>query len=150
GPVTQSSDGTGSLTISDLAAGSYTAISVETPDGCMSDNTVTANIQNLGVPSTPVLAAVNNPICEGDTLTINVVSPVACVTYDWSAPSGGTYLNDTTYVVNSTSIRTDIRAYKVKATEDGCTATSNVFNNTIKEKRTLPTEAALALGEVED
>src|SRR5690606_23030753 len=149
GPATATTDGTGALTISDLAVGPYTGISVETPEGCMSDNTVTANILNPSGPATPVLAAEANPICEGDMLTINVVSPAAGVTYDWNLPGGGTYLNDTTYVVSSTVIGTDNGSYTVTATEDGCTATSNVLNITINPVPAITAEAAVSVCEGE-
>ncbi len=83
-------DVSGNITITGLAAGSYTNFSVTTALGCTS--AIVAGPVTLSLPPAPPAPVVgtNSPVCEGSMLYLTANNTVTGVTYSWTGPGGFT------------------------------------------------------------
>jgi large repetitive protein len=91
-PVTATitSNAGGTLTILNLAAGTYANIKVTTLAGCPSNNAGPHILSDPNPPATPV-AGSNSPICTGSTLTLTASTTTAgSIVYAWTGPGGFT------------------------------------------------------------
>lgn len=111
------------IDLNNIPAGLYT-LEVTDGNGC-SETFGPFSVANPGAPVTPTINATSNQLCEGDTVTFNIVSPDPAVDYDWSGPGS----------FNSTATSFDIVAspstsgnYCVVATESNCTSPSACEN----------------------
>lgn len=127
--VSISSNGTGSLTLSGLGAGSYSSI-ILTLNGCASDSTGPIVLNN---PATPIAVASNNtPVCQGDTIKLYGISDSSGVTWAWTGPNSYSSAVQNPVIVNSLPIYAGV--YTLTATKNNCTSvasTTTVVVNTI-------------------
>lgn len=127
-PVSLSTNGSGSLVITGLAAGAYSQIRV-TLNGCTS--AMAADVI-LTDPLAPVVnASSNSPLCEGDTILLSAGADSTGVTYSWSGPLSFTSSAQNPLITNATVAHTG--AYIVTAAKNNCTSQSdtvqvNVFS----------------------
>jgi PKD repeat protein len=145
-PKTLIADGSGNITMSGLAAGTYNDIYV-TADGCSSSKKGPYTISDPNPPATPILASVS-PICSGTTLILSVTTPVSGVSYNWTGPNSFSNTSAAPSIPNAT-----INAggtYSVTATKDGCTsaaATVTVVVNQTPSVSALTSTSPVCEGE---
>lgn len=123
--VTISSNGSGEVIISNLAAGTYSNITV-TLNNCESAAQGPIVLADPNPPATPIVSN-NGPICVGTTLNLTSSSSTSGVTYAWTGP------NSFTSSVQNPSIASITAAangtYNVTATLNNCV--SAVANTTV-------------------
>lgn len=131
-PVTISltASATGTIAINALTAGTYTSISVRSPQGCIGTWSTPVTLVDTGMPPTPV-AGTNAPLCEGSTLSLTA-STVPGVTYAWAGPGGftSTLQNPTIPAVTTAAAGT----YSVTARLLGCTTPAATVNVVVHVK----------------
>lgn len=130
-PIT--ANGSGTVVISGLTAGTYFGISVTSPQGCTGVTHGTITLIDAGAPPTPI-PVTNAPICNGGTLTLNV-SSVAGATFNWSGPGGFTSTSPS-IIISPATILANSGVYSVTATLSGCVSfpgTVNVVINPIPQ-----------------
>jgi len=110
--------------VSSADNGSYTLVVTNGPGGCQS-NPYTHVISVDDLPATPIITSLDNQLCEGDLLQLQLVNNPyvgANVTFDWTLPN---VTNVTTSVasltINNTTVN-DAGNYSVSVTVDGCTS----------------------------
>jgi gliding motility-associated-like protein len=114
-PLNLFSNGSGSVTMTGLGAGTYSKIAISL-NNCSSD-TIAPII--LTDPSAPVVTAGNNtPICQGDTISLSATSDSLGVTWLWSGPGGYTSISQNPIRINSLPVWSG--AYSVAATKNNC------------------------------
>jgi trimeric autotransporter adhesin len=121
-PATASTSG--SITITGLNAGSYSAISVNNSFGCTSNIVGPITLTLTNVPVAPVVIA-NSP-CQGDTLSLSASSVTAGVTFHWSGPMGFTATTANTYIYPA--YESNSGSYTVTATLGMCTSPPTIVN----------------------
>lgn len=119
GPFT--TDGSGQVNLSGLAAGNYTNFSYINATGCTSE--VLAGpvvLSEPGAPAAPTgLAANPNPICLGETVTLSV-DPVGGATFTWSGSPDAGLGTSTTSSIMMTPILPGTYTISVYLTQAGC------------------------------
>ncbi len=119
-PVTATitSEGTGSLIIPLLSAGTYADVRVTTLAGCPSNTVGPFVLVDPNPPAAPT-AGSNSPICTGETLTLNAntVTPGA-ITYTWSGPAAFSSNVQNPSIINATPANSG--TYTVTATLNNC------------------------------
>lgn len=111
----------GTITISGLTAGNYTAITATAATGCQSAPQ-TATLSDP-IPPSPI-AGTGGPVCAGGALILTA-TPVVGATYIWIGPNGFTStLENPTIVPTSYA---DSGNYTVTATLAGCSGSSTIF-----------------------
>jgi hypothetical protein len=130
------SNSLGSLTLSNLSAGTYDNIVITSGAGC-SNSTAYGPIllSDPGAPSTP---SVNNngPICSGGTLTLSSTT-VGSPSYNWTGPNGFSSSIQNPVVSNSAIIAMG-GSYCLTITVGGCTSAANCTNATINQTPSTP------------
>jgi hypothetical protein len=113
GPNNMTTDANGEIIISNLAAGSYSDVTVEL-NGCSSTD---ATVMNLEEPDAPIVdAGQNQTVCEGTQVTLTANNPDgANITWNNGVDDGVPF----TPAVGSVN-------YTVTAELDGCTSTDQV------------------------
>ena len=88
-PTTSSStsNGSGTIVLTALPAGSYTNITV-TLNGCKS-NPLSFTLTNPAAPANTTITT-NAPICSGNTLTLQATSTTVGATFSWTGPAFAT------------------------------------------------------------
>lgn len=86
--ATLTTDGSGVLTISGLAAGTYTNVNVALGP-CQSSSVGPFTITDPNPPAAPT-ASSNSPICEGTALNLSASSGLSNITYEWTGPNSFT------------------------------------------------------------
>jgi trimeric autotransporter adhesin len=121
-PVSTSitADPAGIVTITGLAAGTYTNISVTTPLGCTSNIITTAITLTLPLPPPVPVAANNSPLCDGSSLQLTATDAAPGVVYSWSGPGGFSTTSQNPVVNPAALSRAGI--YSVTATLLECTS----------------------------
>ena len=123
-------------------AGEYTlVISV---DGCVSEP-ISTFVDINATPADPIVSQ-NGPICEGETLTVEV-EEVAGATYEWLGPNGLVTTDRIITIDNATTIHTG--AYCVAITIDGCESEFICTDVNILEQPSAPdviTSAPVCIG----
>lgn len=110
--------------VSSADNGSYTLTVTNGPGGCQS-NPYTHVISVDDLPATPIITSLDNQLCEGDLLQLQLVNNPyvgASVTYNWTLPN--TSIVTTTVAsltINSVTVN-DGGNYSVSVTVDGCTS----------------------------
>lgn len=125
--VTLTSNATGEITITSLAAATYSNISVRI-GVCVSNSVGPFTIEDPAPPATPI-AANNGPLCADAAISLTANSATAGVTYSWTGPGGFTSNQQNVSIANSTTAMSG--AYTVKAILNNCesTASTNVVIN---------------------
>jgi gliding motility-associated-like protein len=128
----------GQVTISGLAVGNYTSISITTTLGCTSN--VVAGPVTLVLPAPPPapVATNNTPICNGSTVNLTATDATAGVTYLWIGPAG--FISALQNPAIATSTMTAAGVYSVTATSLGCVsavATTTVVIHPIPQIATI-------------
>jgi gliding motility-associated-like protein len=136
GPVTLSSNGSGSLIIANLISGIYDNITVSV-NGCTSAPVGPITLNDPAAPNTPT-AGSNTPICSGNTLTLNAstTSP-GVATYAWTGPNGFTSNQQNPTIPNATTAATG--TYNVSVTINGCTSAAGSVAVTVNQTPATPT-----------
>ena len=128
-------DGSGTLTIPSLTAGTYSEISV-TLAGCTSDKVGPVTLTDPAAPAAPTVTS-NGPVCSGATLTLNAsTTTVGTATYNWTGPNGFTssLQNPTIPAVTTAASGT----YSVTATINGCRSTAGTVSVVINQTPLAP------------
>ncbi|GAA4467389.1 hypothetical protein GCM10023093_23260 [Nemorincola caseinilytica] len=117
-PVTVSltADGSGTVVITGLSAGTYTGISVTSPQGCTGVTHGAITLTDIGAPPAPTPTS-NSPICDGGTLTLSVTS-VPGATFSWTGPAGFASVLANPIISPATAANAGV--YTVTATASGC------------------------------
>ena len=102
GPDTFTTDGSGTIIITGLAAGSYSSFVVSAASCLSTDNSTI----NLSDPNAPELdAGVDEEICEGESLTLSAFNPdEATITWNNNVTDGEVFTPEagtTTYIVSA-------------------------------------------------
>lgn len=122
---TLNSNGSGNLTITNLAPGNYTNIRV-TLNGCTSAAAGPLVLNSPNPPATPT-AASNAPICVGTNLTLSATSTnTGVVTYNWSGPNNFSSAVANPVIPNAGTIHSG--TYQVTATVNGCVSAAGSVN----------------------
>ena len=123
GPINVTSSATGSVVISGLPAGTYSAINL-TSGNCTSPNAGPISLTDPAAPAVPVITS-NSPVCEGGTINLNATSSPGA-SYSWSGPA----FTASTQNISIPNAQTAIAGnYTVTATLNNCMsqpATTNV------------------------
>ena len=110
--------------VSSADNGSYTLVVTNGSGGCQS-NPYTHVISVDDLPQTPMITSLDNQLCEGDLLQLQLVNNPyvgASVTYNWTLPNTTTVSTSVaSFTVNSATIN-DSGNYTVSVTVDGCTS----------------------------
>jgi gliding motility-associated-like protein len=117
---TQTADAAGTVTITGLSAGSYTAIAVTSALGCTS-NAASTTLTDPTAP-TPVASTLGD-VCSGNTLSLATTAP-AGATFVWTGPNGFTSTQQNPVITNVAFA--DSGLYNVAVTITGCTGNSSV------------------------
>ncbi|MCE3281490.1 MAG: cell surface protein [Chitinophagaceae bacterium] len=133
--VSLSSNAGGSITITNLPAGSYTSIFVEL-NNCPSNTVGPFTLSDPTPPSVPVTGS-NSPICSGNTLLLTANSATPGVTYAWSGPNGFNSTTQNPSITNALVAATG--TYSVTATLNGCTSGAGTVNVTVNATPVTPT-----------
>lgn len=118
--ISLSSNGSGVLTIINLAQGTYTNISVSLA-GCVSNILPPVSLADPSQPATPS-AGSNSPVCSGNTISLNALSVTPGVSYLWSGPGGYSSNAQNPNIINSTVAMSG--SYSVTVSLNGCTSSS--------------------------
>ncbi|MCW3462619.1 Ig-like domain-containing protein [Chitinophaga nivalis] len=91
--------------------------------GCPSASRTKATVNVISIPATPVVAASAAFVCQGGTVTLNIVNPVPGTTYRWyNAATGGTLLaTGASYTTGPLNTSTDFYA---EASNGNCSSTA--------------------------
>lgn len=128
--IISASDLTGALFIPNLAAGTYSNITVSL-NGCGSAAVGPYTLTDPNPPATPTVSS-NSPICAGATLNLTSNSATAGVSYEWTGPNGWTSTLQNPTI--SSAATTATGNYTVKVKLAGCSsadATVSVVVNAI-------------------
>ncbi len=125
-PVTASlsSNGAGTVTITGLASGSYSNVTLSS-NGCNSLPAGPFNLADPNPPATPVVAG-NISLCTGELLNLNASSSTAGVSYRWVGPNG--YISNVQNPTIPNANLTATGAYTVTATLNSCTSLPAFIN----------------------
>ncbi len=133
--TTISSDATGSLTITNLLAGTYTNISVSQLS-CASNIMGPITLADPNPPATPG-ATSNGPVCSGNILQLNAVtSTPGAVTYTWTGPNNFTSTSQNPTIASATLAANG--TYNVTATLNSCVSPAGSVNVVINETPSTP------------
>jgi len=135
-PVSLTTNGSGALTIPNLAAGVYTSITVGI-NGCQSNAVGPVTLSDPSAPNTPT-AGSNSPICSGNTLTLtaSTTSP-GVATYTWSGPNGFSTNTQNPSIAGATIAATGL--YNVTVTINNCTSAAGSVNVVVAQTPAIPT-----------
>lgn len=128
------SNGSGTIVISNLSAGSYANITA-TIIGCSSNPLGAFVLTNPSAPSVTTIGN-NGPLCSGSTLNLNSTSSTSGVTYSWNGPNGFTSTQQNPVRPNATTAMSG--TYTLIITSNGCTSTPATTNVTIIQTPTAP------------
>ncbi|MBS1781608.1 MAG: gliding motility-associated C-terminal domain-containing protein [Bacteroidetes bacterium] len=115
--VSQTSSGTGVVSILGLTAGVYSNILV-TINGCNSSPIGPISLNDPSSPVAPTYSS-NSPLCQGATLLLNATA-VPGATYNWSGPSGFNSSIQNPFINNCTMANSGV--YSLSVTVNGCTS----------------------------
>ncbi|MBW7951499.1 MAG: PKD domain-containing protein, partial [Chitinophagaceae bacterium] len=127
--ATITSNSSGEITITGLAAGTYSDISVSIGT-CKSASVGPINLVDPNPPATPVITT-NSPVCSGTTLNLSATSATSGVTFNWSGPNSFT-ATGASATVNNTTV-TNGGVYSVTATLNGCVSAAGTATAVIKQ-----------------
>ena len=128
------SNGTGTITINNLASGTYNTVTV-TRNNCPSLPVGPFTISDPNPPATPSASA-NSPLCSGSTLLLSSSSLTAGVTYNWSGPNSFSSVSQNPQITNVSTLATGI--YSVTSKLNGCTSPAATVNVTINQTPATP------------
>jgi len=116
--------------VSSADNGSYTLVVSNGSGGCQS-NPYTHVISVDDLPQTPIITSLDNQLCEGDLLQLQLVNNPyvgANITYNWTLPNATTVTTSVASFTINTATVTDAGNYVLSVTVDGCTSnTSGMF-----------------------
>ena len=110
--------------VSSADNGSYTLVVTNGLGGCQS-NPYTHVISVDDLPSTPIITSLDNQLCEGDLLQLQLVNNPyvgASVTYNWTLPNTTTVTTTIASLTINNATVNDAGNYLVSVTVDGCTS----------------------------
>ncbi len=133
------SNATGTLIITALAAGVYNNIVVSL-NGCPSAPVGPFTLSDPNPPATPT-ATSSSPVCSGGTLNLfaNTTS-IGTITYTWSGPGGYTTTVQNPSITNVAT--TASGTYSVTAKLNGCTSAAGSVSVVINPTPAAPTTAS--------
>jgi len=127
--ATITSNSSGEVIITGLAAGTYSDISVSIGT-CKSSVVGPISLVDPNPPATPVITT-NSPVCSGTTLNLSATSATSGVTFNWSGPNSFT-ATGASATVNNTTV-TNGGVYSVTATLNGCVSAAGTSTAVIKQ-----------------
>lgn len=136
-----SSDASGTLTITGLAASTYNNIFVTSAAGCNSDTIGPITLKDPNPPATPVASAFNDILCSGSTLSLTATSTTLGVSYSWTGPNNFTNTTQNPSISNIQTTGTG--TYSVTATLAGCTSATDTVNVIVNQTPATPTIASI-------
>lgn len=116
---TITSSASGAVVINNLAAGTYSNITVAL-GACVSSAVGPISLADPNPPATPVAQVLVTPICAGSTLNFSATSSTAGVSFEWTGPNSFTSTSATPSISNATINATG--NYSVVAKLNGCTS----------------------------
>ncbi len=123
--------------------GSYTLVIIG--DGGCSSNPYTMVVSVDDQPVTPVITSLNNQLCEGDLLQLQLVNNPyngSNITYTWNTPGQGTVTTTNASFTIPVTAMSDNGNYSVSVTVDGCTST--VSGNFAVNVNAIPAAPAIS------
>ena len=121
-----------------LMAGTYTIV-VENASGCRENGGV-ISISSAGAPPAPAATIAPNPSCTGDTITLEVTSPVVGETYNWTGPNAYTATGELVVISGATPSMSGL--YTVTATVGSCVSSGTTINVTINPNAAITLSSA--------
>jgi len=134
-PTNQTAVAGGTITISNLAAGTYANIRV-TLSGCASNVVGPFTLSDPNPPATPT-AGSNSPLCSGQTLSLTANSATSGVSYQWSGPNG--FSNTVQSPTRSNITIADAGIYSVTAMLAGCSSPAGTVTVVVNQTPVTPT-----------
>lgn len=125
-------------------AGIYTVLATNTNTGCTGSNSILTEV--IALPDEPNITT-NNPVCEGDILTLTSIDTSSNVSYQWSGPNG---YNKTGKTVEKESITlADQGNYYLRVSRGSCvlTDTTNVLVKETPPEPIVTSNSPLSEGE---
>ena len=116
--VTLTADGSGVITVSGLAPGSYSNFSVTNSFGCSSVGIEGPILITKPAPPAPPTASNNDPVCDGGSLQLFATHTLPDVSYNWSGPLGFTSTQQNPVIAPAYLIHSGV--YSVTATRLAC------------------------------
>jgi gliding motility-associated-like protein len=132
GPVSISSNASGTVVITGLAVGTYDNITA-TLNGCTSPAVGPITLTGPVAPPVPVVNN-NGPLCSGATLNLTASSS-AGVTYTWTGPAFSSALQNPS-ITNAQT--TNAGVYSVTATLNNCTSAAGTTTVVINQTPAAP------------
>ena len=126
GPANVTSSATGTVVITGLPAGTYSAINL-TFGNCTSTNAGPISLNDPAAPAVPVITS-NSPVCEGSTINLSAASSPGA-SYSWSGPA---FTANTQSISIPNAQAANAGIYTVTATANNCMsqpASTNVVVN---------------------
>lgn len=114
-PQTLTASGLGVITIPNLTAGTYTAITV-TINGCTSPAAGPLVISNPAAPAAPG-ASSNSPVCQGSTINL-FATTLSGGTYAWTGPNGFSSSQQNPTISNAQNVNAG--SYSVTVSLNNC------------------------------
>ena len=121
-----------------LAAGIYTIV-VENASGCRENGGI-ISISSAGAPPAPAATIAPNPACPGDSITLEVTSPVVGETYNWTGPNSYAATGEIVGISGATPSMSGL--YTVTATVGSCVSSGTTINITINPNDTITLSSA--------
>jgi|GEM_PF-247555 len=137
--ATITSDGSGSVIILNLPAGSYTNVSVSL-NTCTSSSVGPFNLTDPNPPATPVASTSTPAICEGSTISLSALSSTGGATYTWTGPNSFTSSTQNPTITGSTLAESG--TYSVIATLNSCVSTAATVSVLVKPIPVAPTASS--------
>lgn len=110
--------------VSSADNGSYTLVVTNGSGGCQS-NPFTHVISVDDLPQTPIITSLDNQLCEGDLLQLQLVNNPyvgANITYNWTLPNMSMVTTSVASLTFNAATVNEAGNYSVSVTVDGCTS----------------------------
>jgi gliding motility-associated-like protein len=130
-----------SNTFTGLSGGTYNIV-VQNVSGCIASGG-TISLSSAGAPASPSATASPNPICEGNTLTLSVSTPVTGETYTWSGPGLGTPTTGSSITINAVTTAMS-GTYNVVASVGGCNSVAGSVVVTVNPNAAITLTSAVS------
>ncbi|MEJ7778202.1 MAG: PKD-like domain-containing protein, partial [Daejeonella sp.] len=116
-----------------LSPGSYAVMVRSSSTGCVVAGPI-LTVSSPNAPPKPVIDSSNSPVCEGETITVSVQTPIPNATYTWTGP-GGYFLSEPTGTITRPNATIAMSGnYVVTVSVAGCVSDAEPFSIVVNRR----------------